>query len=142
MPVPVMQIGHVRMRMPQRFVHVLVSMGLGSLVSVVRVPVMLVVNVAMGVCQAPVLVRVAMRLRQHQPGCYRHQRGGGEQAWRERFAKQRHGDCRADERRCAEMRPSSRGSEVPQRVDEQHQAHAVSDETQRNRADDCCYRGK
>ena len=60
MPVPVMQVGHVRMRMPHRLVHVLVSVGLGPLVAVVRVLVMLVVNMAMGVRQPAMLVFVPM----------------------------------------------------------------------------------
>jgi predicted membrane protein len=60
MPVPVMQVGHVRMRMPHRLVHVLVGVGLGPLVAVVRVLVMLVVNMAMGVRQPAMLVFVPM----------------------------------------------------------------------------------
>jgi len=72
MPVPVMQVGHVRMRMPHRLVHVLVGVGLGPLVAVVRVLVMFVVNVTMGVRQAPVLVQMPVRLRQHEPGRDRH----------------------------------------------------------------------
>ena len=60
MPVPVMQVGHVRMRMPHRLVHVLVGMGLGPLVAVVRVLVVLVVYMAMGVRQPAMLVLVFM----------------------------------------------------------------------------------
>ena len=57
---PVMQVGHVRMCMLHRLVDVLVSMGLGPLVAVVRVLVMLVVNMAMGVRQPAMLVFVPM----------------------------------------------------------------------------------
>ena len=60
MPVPVMQVGHVRMGMPHRLVHMLVGVGLGPLVAVVRVLVMLVVYMAVSVGQAPVLVFVPM----------------------------------------------------------------------------------
>jgi len=55
---PVMQVGHVRMRMLHRFVHVLVGVGLGPLVAVVRVLVMLVMDMAVAMGQAPVLVFV------------------------------------------------------------------------------------
>ena len=60
MPVPVMQVGHVRMGMPHRLVHMLVGVGLGPLVAVVRVLVVLVVNMAMGVRQPAMLVLVPM----------------------------------------------------------------------------------
>ena len=57
---PVMQVGHVRMLMLHRLVHVLVSVGLGPLVAVVRVLVVLVVYMAMGVRQPAMLVFVPM----------------------------------------------------------------------------------
>ena len=60
MPVPVMQVGSVWVRVPQRLVHVLVGVGLGPLVAMVRVLVVLVVNVAMGVRQPAMLVFVPM----------------------------------------------------------------------------------
>ncbi len=56
----VMQVGHVRMRMPHRFVHVLVSVGLGSLVAMVRMLVMLIVDMTVSVDQAPVLMLMSM----------------------------------------------------------------------------------
>ena len=45
MIVPVVQVGHVRMRVPQRLVRVLVDVGFGPLVAAMGVPVMLVVDV-------------------------------------------------------------------------------------------------
>ena len=58
--VPVMRVGHVRMRMPHRLVHVLVSVGLGPLVAAVDVLVMLIVDVTVVMCQATMLVFVPM----------------------------------------------------------------------------------
>ena len=55
-----MQVGHVRMSVPHLLVHMLVGVGLGPLVAVVRVLVMLVVNMAMGVRQPAMLVFVPM----------------------------------------------------------------------------------
>ena len=60
MLVAVMQVGRVRMGVPHRLMHVLVGVGLGPLVAVVRVLVMLVVNMAMGVRQPAMLVLVPM----------------------------------------------------------------------------------
>jgi len=60
MLVAVMQVGHVRMSVPQRLMHVLVGVGLGPLVAVVRVLVVLVVYMAMGVRQPAMLVFVPM----------------------------------------------------------------------------------
>ena len=57
---PVMQVGHVRMRMLHRFVHVLVGVGLGPLAAAVDVLVVLVVDVAVGVRQSAMLVFVPM----------------------------------------------------------------------------------
>lgn len=60
MLVPVMQIGHVRMRMLHRLVHVLVGVRLGPLVAAVGVLVVLVVDVTVAMCQATMLVFVPM----------------------------------------------------------------------------------
>jgi hypothetical protein len=62
--VPVMQVRRVRMRVPQRFVHVRAGMGLRALVAAVRVPVVLVMDVAMAVGHALVGVAVGMALGQ------------------------------------------------------------------------------
>ena len=58
MMMPVMQFWCMRMRVPHRLVHVLVDVGLGSLVAMVAMPVMLVMDMTVGVLQAPVLMRV------------------------------------------------------------------------------------
>ena len=60
MLMPVMQVRRVRMRVPHWLVHVLVGVGLGPLVAAVEVLVVLVVNVAVGVRQAAMLVFVPM----------------------------------------------------------------------------------
>ena len=70
--VTVMQIGRMRMRVPQRLVRVLVDVGLGSLVTVMGVLVMLVVDVTVGVFQVRVFMLVRVSFRQHEPRCDRH----------------------------------------------------------------------
>ena len=60
MVVPVMEVGHVRVRMPHRLVHVLVGVGLGPLVAAVGVLVMLIVDVTVAMCQVMMLVFVPM----------------------------------------------------------------------------------
>lgn len=60
MLVAVMQVGHVRMRMLHRLVHVLVGVGLGPLIAAVEVLVVLVVDVTVAMCQATMLVFVPM----------------------------------------------------------------------------------
>jgi hypothetical protein len=58
--VPVMEVGHVRVRMLHRLVHVLVGVGLGPLVAAVGVLVMLIVDVTVAMCQVMMLVFVPM----------------------------------------------------------------------------------
>lgn len=58
MSVPVMQIRCMRMRVPHRLVRVLVDVGLGPLIAMVVMPMMLVVDVTVGVLQASVLMLV------------------------------------------------------------------------------------
>ena len=61
MIVPMMQIRHVRMRVPHRLVYVLMNVGLGSFIAVVGMLVMLVVHMAMGMFHVPVLMLVRVR---------------------------------------------------------------------------------
>lgn len=53
-----MEVGHVRMCVPRRLVDVLVSVRFRALVAAMHVLVMFVVDVAVAVHQAPVLVLV------------------------------------------------------------------------------------
>ena len=122
MIVTVMQIRRMRMRVPQRLVHVLMDVGLGSLVTVMGVPVMLVVNMTVGVLQVHVLMLVRVSFRQHEPRCDRHQQRGNDQAGRDRLAQQRHCERRSNERSGTEMRRGPCRAQVPQRIDEKHEA--------------------
>lgn len=77
--VPVMEIRRVRVRVPNAFVHVFVNMRFGTFVSSMDMPVMLVMNVTMGVCQISMRMLVRLRFRQNQPGCDCHEYCGRKQ---------------------------------------------------------------
>ena len=67
MMMAVMQIRRVRMRVPDRLVHVFVGVGLRALITTVRVPMMLVMDVTMTVGQGLVHMAVGMPLGEYQP---------------------------------------------------------------------------
>jgi hypothetical protein len=127
----VVEVRQVRMSVPHRLVHVLVDVGLGAFVAMVRVLVVFIVHMAVIVRHVLVPVLVRVPLGQHEPGRDHHQGRGGDEADRHGLAEQWHRERCADERRGAEMRAGSRGAKVAQRVYEENQAHAVSEESQR-----------
>ena len=90
MIVAVVQVRQMRMGVPHRLVHVLVEVRLGTFVAAVGVLMMFVVDVAMSVSEALMLVFVRVVLREDQPGPERHQHGRGNQARRERLAEERY----------------------------------------------------
>jgi len=85
--VAVVQVGHVGMRVPHRLVYVLVGVGLGSLVGMVRVLVVFIVYMTVSVQEPPMLVLVRVRFSQHDPGRDRHQGGGSDEADRDRLTE-------------------------------------------------------
>ena len=129
MLVPVMQVRQMRMGMGQRWMFMPVRVRLGPLVAAVRVLVVLVVDVTMIVSHIFVLVLVGMLLGQYEP------RGGNHQCKRdaerngEWFPERENCNRGADERRGTEMRGGARAAEMPQREDEQHEADAVTQES-------------
>src|SRR5262245_24900931 len=70
------QVGEMRMAVPQRLVHVLVGVRLRPFVAGVCVPMMLVVRVAVGMHNALVSVLVLVLLGEHEPGGDHHQPRG------------------------------------------------------------------
>ena len=56
MAVPVMQVGHVGMRVPHRLVHVLVSVGFRALVAMMRVLMVFIMHMTVSVHEPPMLV--------------------------------------------------------------------------------------
>lgn len=84
MPVPMVNVGVVRMRVCQRLVPVRVNVRLrvshGRVGRAVGVPVVLVVHVSVLVKHRLVDVLVLVPLRKVQPDAHRHQQGGDGEA--------------------------------------------------------------
>ena len=100
----------------------------------VRVPVVLVVHVAVLVLHRLVDMPVLVALGDVQPDARRHQRGRGpESAASSGSPSSDHGDRVADERRGREIGAGARRPELAQRHDEEHKADAVAHETDRPR---------
>lgn len=95
--------------------------GLGALVTMTMMPVM---HVAMFVLHGLMRMFVVVPLRKMQPQTEGHQQPRRDELQGDRLVQQRQGHDRADEGSQREIRPRSRASEVTQRKDEQHQAHA------------------
>ena len=129
MIVAVMLIRQMGMGMGQRRMFVPVRVRLGPLVAAVRVLVVLVVDVTMIVSHIFVLVLVGMLLGQYEPRRSDHQCKRDAERNGEGFPKRENRNRGADEGRGAEMRSGARGSEMPQREDEQHEADAVTQES-------------
>ena len=133
MPVAMVQVRQMRVRMGQRRMLVPVRVRLCALVAAVRVLVMLVVGVAVTVCHVLVAVLMCMPLREYQPRRGQHQYQGGGKRGCKRLSHGENRDRGADERRGAEMRGGACRSQMPQREDEQHEAHAVAQESNSER---------
>ena len=88
MLVPMMKIGIVRVRVPQRLVAVPMRMRLGD-GSVVRMPVMLVVGMKMFMLQRLVLMLVIVAFREMQPQAEGHEAPREQQPERRRLAQER-----------------------------------------------------
>ena len=135
MPMPVMQVWQVWMPVRQRLVPVAVAVRFGSLVTPVRMLMMFVMHMQVLVLQRFMAVFVFMLLGQCQPGRHHHQQARDQEADGQHLAQQRDGDASAHERRRAEVRDRSCAPQVSERVDEQHQAGAVTQRTDNERAE-------
>ena len=127
MIVPVVDVREVRMAMSQAHMRVGVDVRLPrGLASVVRVPVVLIVNVAMRVHHGVMGMLVLVSLGQMQPDAGAHQRARHEELRSDGLSHDEHRDDGAEERGEGEVRAGPGGSDVPEGHHEQHQADAVA----------------
>ena len=127
MLMPMMDVGKVRVTMPQSRVHVPVRVRLpGWLGAIMAVLVMLVMDVPMLVGHLLVAMRVLVALRQVKPDSDRHEKSGGHELDRHRFAQNEYGDQPAEEWSEREVRPGPSRSDVSKGHDEEHQADTVA----------------
>ena len=127
MLMPVMDVGKVRVTMPQLDVHVAVRVRLPQrLGAIMAVLVMLVVHVPMlvGHLLVPMLVLVA--LRQMKPDADGHEGTRCNDLNRHRFPQNKHGDQPPEEWCQREVRPGPSRTDVPKGNDEEHQTDAVA----------------
>src|SRR6266480_5235554 len=101
-----------------------------------RMPVMLVVGVAVLVLEriVPVLVLVRLGEMQVEPDC--HQKTRKHELQRHGFTKQGDRDNGADKRRRREISAGARRAEMTQSEDEQDEADAIADKADDRRAAD------
>lgn len=92
---------------------------------IMLVTMMVVMLVEMLMRQGLMGVPMLVMLGQHQPGCQRRQSHGNDQPSRDRLAQQ-HGKTSPKKWGRAEMSAGTRAAKMPQRQDEQHQAHSVA----------------
>src|SRR5579884_1320287 len=97
MPVPVMEVGIMRVRMDQRLVPMPMAVRFsGRVCGAVRVLVMFVMIMEMFVLHRFMPVRMLMALRQMQPNTHCHQCACNPQNRRHLFAQQKNGNDCAD----------------------------------------------
>jgi hypothetical protein len=123
----VMDVGKVRVTMPQSGVHVPVRVRLPRwLGAIMAVLVMLVMHVPMlvGHLLVPMLVLVA--LRQMKPNAEGHEGTGRNDLDRHRVPQNEHCDQPPEERSQREVGPGPSGTDVSKGNDEEHQADTVA----------------
>ena len=115
MPVPVMNVGVMRVRMKQGLVPVRVAVRLASrVVRTVGVLVMFIVGVEVVMLHRFVLMLVFMAFGQVQPHPQSHQDGGETEADGQPVAQNQNRDDRAHEGSDGEVCAGSRRADVPQ----------------------------
>ena len=113
--VPMMQIGIMRVLVPDRKMVVPMSMRLASgIAGRVHMLMVGIMEMPMLVLQSLMFMLVLVRFREVQIEAGRHQDPRADQASRDLFSE--HGNCQdcADKRRCREVRACSRRSQVAQ----------------------------
>src|SRR5512132_4190008 len=139
---PMMRVWVMRVPVHDRIVYVPMGMRLINRIKQ-RVTVVLIVHVSVLVLDFFVLVLMLMLmlmlmpLSQMQPYAQGHQRCGNCQIDCERLAEEENRDRHADERGCRIVCARARGSDVPQRQNEQHQAKAVTDRADESGNHEC-----
>ena len=134
MLVPVMDVGKVRVTMPQLRVDVPMRVRLPRwLGAVMAVLVVLVMHVPMlvGHLLVPMLVLVA--LRQMKPDAESHEGTGCNDLDRHRFPQNEHGDQPPEEWSQREVRPCPSRSDVSKGNDKEHQADTVTGKSHNHR---------
>ena len=130
MLMPVVDIGKVRVAMPQLGVHVSVRMRLPRrLGAIMAMLVMLVMHVPMLVGHLLVAMLVLVALRQMKPDAEGHEGTGGNDLDRHRFAQNEHGDQAPEKRSQREICPGPSRSDVSKGDDKKHQADTVAGKT-------------
>ena len=131
--VPMVQIGQMGMSVRQRRMLMPVRVRPETLVTAVRVLMMLVMDVPMIVRQVFMGMFVGVLFRKYQPCGGRHQRQCDPERNGEWFTERKNCYRRADEGRSAEMRGGPRAAEMAQRIDEQHETDAITHEAEHQR---------
>ena len=127
-------VGKVRVAVPQPLVAVLVCVGLGAVpFCPVLVLMMRIVRVCMTVNQRLVNVLMLMVLGQMQPNTARHARSRNPERPADRLSIEHNRERAADEGRRCEIGAGASGPQVAKREDEQYQTHAVTEESQNKR---------
>ena len=132
----VMEIGVVRMPVPQRLMPVPVGMRLRHR-AFVGVAMMVVVDMGMLVLDRLMPMVMGMPFGQMKPDAKRHQHPRNDELQSDRLMKQDNCDDRAKERREREISAGTSAAEMAQRQDEQHEAQADAAESDDGR---CAYR--
>ena len=128
MLMPVMHVGHMRVRMPHHRMLMKMRVRLARRVeAAMRMAVVLIVSMGMGMAYRLVQVLMLVMLGQMQPHPKRHQSARQDQLHRDRFAQRDHRRNSADEWRSREVGTGSRAAEVTQRHDKKREAHPVSE---------------
>ena len=132
--VSVMDVGKVRVAMPQLGVHVPVRVGLPRWLGAnMVVLVVLVMHVPMLVGNLLVPMFVLVALRQMKPDAEGHEGTGCNDPDRHRFPQNEHGDQPPEEGSQREVRPGPSRSDVSKCNDKEHQADTVAGKSDNHR---------
>ena len=128
----VMEIGVVRMPVPQRLMPVPVGLRLRHR-AFVGVAMMVVVDMGMLVLDRLMRMVMGMLLGQMKPHAERHHEARNDELHSDRLTQQRNRDDRAKKRREREISPCPSAAEMTQRQDEQHETQADAAEADNQR---------
>ena len=137
MAVPMVQVWIVRMLVGHRLMPMWMAVRLARWIAwLMLVLMMLVMNMAMNVLHRLMGMDMGVTLGEMWPCPHRHEHARDHKQQRDGCSQQDDGNHGSQERRSAIVGSGSRGAEVAQGDDEQHQPEAIAHETQRHAADD------
>jgi hypothetical protein len=137
MPMPMMDIGKMRMAVKQRLVTVLVGMRLfAQPIRLVRVPMVRIVDVHVVVRQRFVQMLVIVPFVQMEPDAESHQGCGDPEQYRDGLPEERYRDRGPDEWGSREIGAGARAAEMAQGDHEQHQAQTIAHESKQQNGGD------